>query len=169
MFLPILQFPVFLGMSWNLREMLGIPGGTLKSLFGTMLGREALSDAKAAQQAALSFEPTMMEEGLPWAIDLTVADPTGTLSYGVAVIMASQVLLGMRGQSGRISMLSRVLLLLSMSIGPLMASAPTGILYYWACSSGFALITNVFLDWKYPLVRFAPCKRPLLTSGLKPK
>lgn len=165
-FRPILQFPVFLQMSWTIREMLGIPGGTLKSFMYTMLGKEAATGTEAAQQAALAFEPTMMEEGLPWAIDLTAADPTGTLSYGVAAIMLSQTLLGTLRVPGGSTMLSRTLIVFSLAIGPLMASAPAGILYYWACSSGLALVTNVYLDWRYPLVRFAPCKRTLLNNGL---
>ncbi|KIW05176.1 uncharacterized protein PV09_03725 [Verruconis gallopava] len=159
---PILQLPVFLTMSWNIREMLGIPGGTLKSLLYTMLGQELTEGMDAARQAALLFEPTMMEEGLPWAVDLTIADPTGTLSYAVSAIMMSQTLLSMRrvpGGSG--SVLTRFLLVLSLAIGPLMVNAPAGLLYYWACSSGMALITNVILDWRYPLLRFTPCKRPL--------
>jgi membrane protein insertase Oxa1/YidC/SpoIIIJ len=168
-FRPMLQFPVFLAMSWNIRDMLGIPGGTLKSLLQTMLGIEQAEGIEAAKQAALAFEPTMMEEGLPWAVDLTAADPTGTLSYGVAVIMLLQTLLGTQAQAGRASMLTKILLVLSASIGPLMVHAPAGILYYWACSSGLALVTNVYLDWRYPLVRFAPCKRPLLNNGLTPR
>lgn len=161
--LPILQFPVFLSMSWTIRDMLGAPGGTLKSFIYTLLGYE-LPPADAS--AASTLDPAMLTEGLPWAVDLTAADPTGTLSYCVAGIMLSQTLLGMRSIPGGSSMLSRVLLVFSILIGPLMAGAPAGILYYWACSSGMALVTNAFLDWRYPLVRFAPCKRPLLRNGL---
>jgi inner membrane protein COX18 len=161
-FLPMLQLPVFLGMSWTLRDMIGMSGGGIKSFIYTMLGWEQAAAAEIAQQAV----PAMMHEGLPWALDLTAADPTGMLSYGVAGIMLSQTLLGMRSVPGGSTMLSRTLIVFSLMIGPLMASAPAGILYYWACSSGFALVTNVYLDRRYPLVRFAPCKRPLLNNGL---
>jgi hypothetical protein len=168
-FRPILQFPIFLSMSWTIRDMLGIPGSTIKSFIYTMLGYERATGVEAAQQAALAFEPTLMQEGLPWAMDLTAADPTGALSYSVAAIMLSQTLLGMRSTNGGSNMLSRTLIVFALAIGPLMASAPAGILYYWACSSGIALATNCYLDWRYPLTRFAPCKRPLVGNGLPGK
>lgn len=158
--LPMLQFPVWLSMSWTLRDMLGWPPGAKHFLY-TMLGWETLQGAEAAQQAALNFEPTMMEEGLPWAADLTLADPTGTSPIMVSSIMAISILRGIRGRSGLSRYLSFAGLVYAGGIGHLLAGAPAGIMYYWACSSGFALITNIYLDRRLPVPTFTPCKRQL--------
>ena len=184
---PMVQFPVFLGVSWTIRDMLGMEGGGLKALICTMLGYDkdtassiststsagTIAQAAAAATGTTTTQalPTMTTEGLPWALDLTTADPTGTLSYLVSAIMLSQTLLGMRSlpSGARSNTLSRILIVFSLMIGPLMASAPAGILYYWACSSGLALGVNAWLDWRYPLRRVVGCRGPVLRGGLPPR
>jgi inner membrane protein COX18 len=163
---PLLQFPVFVGMSWTIQDMIGMKDGALRTLFTTLFGSSDAISSEPVHEAAVATFSAMAQDGLPWAVDLAAADPTGVLSYTVGAIMLSQVVLSMRSIPGGTNMLSRFLIVLSLAIGPVMVNAPAGILYYWACSSGLALLTNVWLDWRYPLVRFAPCKRVLLNNGL---
>lgn len=146
-FRPLFQLPVFIGMSCSLRTMMG-----------------PLPFEEGPMNPA-RFEPSMMEEGLPWAIDFTAADPTGFLSYGVAAIMAITTLRA--GETNRF--MTRFLLLCSIGIGPFFSATPAGVLWYWLCSSGTALLQNLYVDWKYPITRIRPCKRPVLRGGVSPK
>jgi inner membrane protein COX18 len=117
------------------------------------------------------FEPTMMTEGLPWMLDLTIADPTPfpfTMSFIVSGFMLGNILLsGPRKVPGMVISpfrrgLTRVLILFALGIGPLTLHLPAGMVYYWACSSASGLAANLLMDRMDPLKgSVKPCKRPL--------
>jgi len=156
---PIVQLPVFLWLSSNLRDMLGMPG----SIVRTFLGR-----GNDGEQVGELFQQSMTEEGPSWALDLTAADPTGSLPIIVSVVMMSQTLISAPKYQRGAGILQRtptiLLVVLSGSIPIIFASAPAGILWYWAWSSGMALVTNVYLNRRYPLTNVKPCKRPVINT-----
>jgi len=173
--LPLLQFPLFLVTAEAMRSMIGMQRGLFAALMGG-LGVAKPTDAleELGNEADTTFfspewyEPTMTTEGLPWMLDLTVADPTLTLPFIVSGLMCANILRpGTNGDriiavSPRRKGLERGLVIASLLIGPLTLHLPAGILYYWASSSAAGLVTNLYLDYYHPIAtRVRPCERPL--------
>lgn len=172
------QLPLFLAMAEVVRRMCGTKDGLLKMATNAIgLGEESTSKVgiiggEYAADVALNpwFEPSMATEGMLWFPDLLVADPTGVLPFVVSGIMFTNIYIS-KNASGNTATASafsrrlrRGLLFVALLIGPLSQHVPAGLLLYWASSTSSVMLWNVWLDWKYPVVKhlFAPCKRPLL-------
>lgn len=158
--LPLLQFPIFLGVSSQLRDMLGMPSVNLWRMFRG-------SGNNSAETGEL-FVQSMTTGGPPWALDLTAADPTGALPFMVGGIMITQALISAPKYQKSDGMTSRVPTAIFVTISGLFPfvflNAPAGILLYWASSSGIALLTNLYLNRRYPINLVKPCKRPVLDT-----
>ncbi|KAJ9642576.1 hypothetical protein H2201_006321 [Coniosporium apollinis] len=171
------QFPVFLCLAETVRRMCGANVGLLGLMFGRQkevpkaegwqnitagqegaivaAGHEGAVDAPV--QLALWLEPSMANEGALWFQDLTVADPTLTLPFLVSGIMflnfwrGSVQAKGSRRESLPAKTLRRMLMLLTLAIGPLTLNVPAGVMVYWLGSSLCAMTTGAWLDSRYPL------------------
>jgi inner membrane protein COX18 len=116
------------------------------------------------------FEPSFAVEGLSWCPDLTVPDPTGILPVAVPLMMLATIVNSLYGVGGlrksfhssrQTSLLFRLSVVLTASIAWVAPLMPAGLLYYWTCSSTFALLSQLFFDWRYPIKAIAPAKGKL--------
>lgn len=109
------------------------------------------------------FEPSLSDGGFLWFTDLTAADPMHALPFIVSALMFANVSMSNNIEDGRkMKGFRRGMQLVALLIGPLTQQVPTGLLYWWACSTTSVMLSNAWLDWRHPIVRgFGPCKRPL--------
>jgi inner membrane protein COX18 len=109
------------------------------------------------------FEPSLATEGMLWFTDLTMPDPF--LPFIVSGLMFSNIYFTKNAPTDErnwSNALRRVLLGVSLLIGPLCQNLPAGLMLYWAGSTSSVMFWNKWLDWKYPAPRdFTACKRPL--------
>jgi len=119
------------------------------------------------------FEPSLATEGMLWFPNLLIPDPTGTLPFVVSALMFTNVwttnnspdAVGKMARSTVI--IRRVLLGVSLMIGPLCQEVPAAMLLYWASSTSSVLLWNSWLDRKYPAPRgWGACNRSLMTMTL---
>jgi len=171
--LPLVQLPVFVGFVETMRAM----GGSGVGFFGAI--KERLLRAWAPENALGAvdleyhrddwFEPTFREQGLAWFQDLTVPDPTGVLPMVAPALLLSNLVvsMGLYNDAKPVldSLAGRAVLTLGILItvalwraAPLM---PSGLLYFWACSSACALVSKLWLDMRHPILRIAPTHREM--------
>jgi inner membrane protein COX18 len=169
------QLPIFLVMAEVIRRLCGTKDGLLRmamNAFGisqpTNPEASVLSNAYATDVATNPwFDPSLTTEGMLWFQDLTAADPMGMLSYIASGLMFINVYGTQNGVTNSETTkgskrLRRVLLLVSLLIGPMCAQLPAGLLLYWTGSTTSAIVWNQWLDRKYPVITgIQPCKRPL--------
>src|SRR5262249_47345777 len=101
------------------------------------------------------FEPSFAVEGLSWCPDLTVPDPTGILPVAVPLMMLATIVNALYGVGGfkrsnpssrLASFMLRLSIVFTASIAWVAPLMPAGLLYYWMCSSTFALLSQLFFD-----------------------
>lgn len=120
-------------------------------------------DDLAAISTSPFFEPSLANEGMLWFTDLTMPDPF--LPFIVSGLMFSNIYFTKNAPTDTrnwSNAVRRVLLGVSLLIGPLCQNLPAGLMLYWAGSTSSVMFWNKWLDWKYPAPRdFTACKRPL--------
>jgi inner membrane protein COX18 len=166
----LVQLPVFLAMAEVVRKMCGTRDG----LFAMGLNAVGLrTEATSTHGVYLApenpwFQPTLANEGMLWFPDLLVPDPTGTLPFVVSALMFTNVYFSKNGTADPENMtrfsrnIRRLLLGVSLLIGPLCQNLPAALLLYWAGSTSSVIVWNWWLDWRFPASTGAlACKRPL--------
>ncbi|KAF3034252.1 hypothetical protein E8E12_005798 [Didymella heteroderae] len=120
-------------------------------------------DGVAAMATSPFFEPTLATEGMLWFPNLITPDPF--LPFIVSGLMFSNIYFSKNAPTSDKNWpnaIRRVLLGVSLLIGPLCQNLPAGLMLYWAGSTTSVMIWNKWLDWKYPApTDFTACKRPL--------
>jgi len=177
----VLQLPIFITMAETMRQMCNTQDGLLAM---TLRGMGLKDAPESIHDVPLGppnpwFEPSLANEGALWFSDLLVPDPTGVLPFVVSGLMFANVYFtkntGSAGaQTSTFSKnLRRVLLVVSLSIGPICQHLPAALMLYWAGSTSSVMLWNMWLDWRYPVpVNFGACKRPLQMATqpkLRPK
>ncbi|KAF9693593.1 hypothetical protein EKO04_008501 [Ascochyta lentis] len=123
------------------------------------------TDGLAAMATSPFFEPSLANEGMLWFQDLILPDPTGALPFIVSGLMFSNIYFTkntVTNEKTWPNYIRRVLLGVSLLIGPLCQGLPSALMLYWASSTSSVMLWNAWLDWKYPAPRdFMACKRPL--------
>jgi inner membrane protein COX18 len=166
----LLQIPIFLSMAEVVRKMCGTRDGLL-SMGASAIGWRTEDYSIHGVSFALEnpwFQPSLANEGMLWFPDLLVPDPTGALPFVVSTLMFSNVFLAKNGHvdpsnaPGFSRRLRRVLLGVSLLIGPLCQGVPAALMLYWAGSTSSVIVWNWWLDWRYPSPKDAlACRRPL--------
>lgn len=109
------------------------------------------------------FESTLATEGMLWFPDLITPDPF--LPFIVSGLMFSNIYFSKNAPTSDKNWpnaIRRVLLGVSLLIGPLCQNLPAGLMLYWAGSTTSVMVWNKWLDWKHPApADFTACKRPL--------
>ena len=109
------------------------------------------------------FETTLATEGMLWFPNLITPDPF--LPFIVSGLMFSNIYFSKNAPTSDKNWpnaIRRVLLGVSLLIGPLCQNLPAGLMLYWAGSTTSVMVWNKWLDWKYPApADFTACKRPL--------
>ncbi|KAF2793558.1 hypothetical protein K505DRAFT_325374 [Melanomma pulvis-pyrius CBS 109.77] len=168
----LLQLPIFLTMADLIRHMCN----TREGLLGMTLNAIGLGENRGAELHGVNlgppnmwFDPTLASEGMLWFPNLIVPDPTGVLPFVVSALMFTNVYMSNNSPdaAGKMSRgakaVRRLLLGVTLVIGPLCQEVPAAMLLYWASSTSSVLLWNLWLDRKFPAVRgFGACARPLL-------
>ena len=170
---PLLQLPVFVGFVETLRAVAGAGVG----FFGAIRERVLRAWAPGAALDAVDleyhrddwFEPSFREEGLAWFQDLTVPDPTGVLPVVAPALLLSNLVVSMGLYNDAKSVLDSLAGRAALTLGIVITVAlwraapvmPSGLLYFWACSSACALLSKLWLDMRYPILRIAPTRREI--------
>jgi mitochondrial inner membrane protein COX18 len=120
-------------------------------------------DGLAALATSPFFEHTLATEGMLWFPNLITPDPF--LPFIVSGLMFSNIYFTKNAPTSDKNWpnaIRRVLLGVSLLIGPLCQNLPAGLMLYWAGSTTSVMVWNKWLDWKYPApADFTACKRPL--------
>lgn len=120
-------------------------------------------DGLAAMTSNPFFEPSLATEGMLWFPNLIMPDPF--LPFIVSGLMFSNIYFTKNAPTSDKTWpnaMRRVLLGVSLLIGPLCQNLPAGLMLYWAGSTTSVMVWNKWLDWKYPAPKdFTACKRPL--------
>lgn len=172
----VFQIPLFFVLVETIRKMAGHRDGIL-GLFANSVGLGSSRLAKEddwggsySDDVALNpwYTPSLAEEGLLWFPDLMVPDPTGVLPYIVSGVMFANIYVTSNMTMGNLAnqtvlskRLRRIMLMVTLSVGPLCQMIPSCMLLYWASSSLSAMVWNFYLDWRYPLLPgWGPSKKP---------
>lgn len=139
------------------------------SITGTLTDTAA---ASATELASPFFEPTLATEGMLWFPNLITPDPF--LPFIVSGLMFSNIYFTKNAPASDKNWpnaIRRVLLGVSLLIGPLCQNLPAGLMLYWVGSTTSVMFWNKWLDWKYPApTDFTACRRPLqMPPALKSK
>lgn len=135
------------------------------SIAGTL--NDAVAPASADGLAAIAtspfFEPSLATEGMLWFPNLILPDPF--LPFIVSGLMFSNIYFTKNAPTSEKNWpnaMRRVLLGVSLLIGPLCQNLPAGLMLYWAGSTTSVMAWNKWLDWRYPTPSDSTaCKRPL--------
>ena len=173
MMMPLLQLPVFVGFVETIRAV----GGSGVGFFGAIKERVLRAWAPESALGAVDleyhrddwFEPTFREEGLAWFQDLTVPDPTGVLPVLAPALLLSNLVVSMGLYNDAKSVLNSLVGRTTLTVGIVITVAlwqaapvmPSGLLYFWACSSACALLSKLWLDMRYPILRITPTRREI--------
>lgn len=121
------------------------------------------ADGLAAMSTSPFFEPSLATEGMLWFPNLILPDPF--LPFIVSGLMFSNIYFTKNAPTSEKNWpnaIRRVLLGVSLLIGPLCQNLPAGLMLYWAGSTTSVMFWNKWLDWKYPAPSDSTaCKRPL--------
>ncbi|KAF1921763.1 60Kd inner membrane protein-domain-containing protein [Ampelomyces quisqualis] len=160
------QIPIFFAIAEAIRQKCGARDGLLGLGFSFFKGEEAQTTVgDMAVTTSQWFEPGLANEGMLWFQDLLLPDPTGTLPFVVSGLMFANIYLSKNTVEEGASWtrtIRRVLLGVSLLVGPLCQGLPAAMMLYWASSTSSVMLWNIWLDWRYPAPRgFTACKRPL--------
>ncbi|KAF1928690.1 uncharacterized protein M421DRAFT_62913 [Didymella exigua CBS 183.55] len=165
----LIQIPIFFTMAEVIRKMCGARDGLLALTASSVEGiKGALNDTTNVEGvAALStspfFEPSLAIEGMLWFPNLITPDPF--LPFIVSGLMFSNIYFTKNAPTSDKNWpnaIRRLLLGVSLLIGPLCQNLPAGLMLYWAGSTTSVMVWNKWLDWKYPApTDFTACRRPL--------
>ncbi|PVI07763.1 hypothetical protein DM02DRAFT_608374 [Periconia macrospinosa] len=171
----ISSLPVYLVMSEVIRRM----GDMKNGILGMMWIGMGLKDPDTSLHGVSLgtnewYEPTFATEGMLWFPNLLEPDPNGYLPFIVSALMLFNVLtkggkVQFRADPGPIQRAVRgVLIVVSLSVGVVCQEVPAGLMLYWATSTSTVILSNWFMDIKYPVPKgLNRCKRRL--DILKPK
>jgi inner membrane protein COX18 len=160
------QIPIFFAMAETIRQKCAARDGLLGigfSAFGSKDAGIAVDDVVAS--TSRWFEPSLANEGMFWFQDLLLPDPTGALPFIVSGLMFTNIYMTKNtvGNDAKWpNLIRKILLGVSLLVGPLCQNMPAALMLYWASSTTSVMLWNVWLDWKYPAPRgYTACKRPL--------
>ncbi|KAH6639751.1 membrane insertase OXA1/ALB3/YidC [Boeremia exigua] len=168
----LIQIPIFFTMAEVIRKMTGARDGLLALTVSAFTQVDATPDALALATSPF-FEPTLATEGILWFPNLILPDPF--LPFIVSALMFSNIYFSRNAAAATgknwPTALRRLLLGVSLLIGPLCQNLPSGLMLYWAGSTSSVMLWNKWLDWKYPApTDFTACSRPLqMPPALKTK
>ncbi|KAF2692195.1 hypothetical protein K458DRAFT_411846 [Lentithecium fluviatile CBS 122367] len=164
------QIPIFFTMAEVIRQMCATRDGLLATTLsgvGLRTGSSTIHGVTIEPENPW-FEPTLANEGMLWFPDLLVPDPTGALPFVVSALMFTNVFFTKNGPADPNNMprfsrnLRRVLLGVSLLVGPMCQGLPSALMLYWAGSTSSVIVWNWWLDWRYPAPKDGlKCKRPL--------
>ncbi|PSN63945.1 hypothetical protein BS50DRAFT_576575 [Corynespora cassiicola Philippines] len=167
----LLQLPLFFTMAETIRQMCSYQDGLLSMGLKAIGLKESSSHVVHGTELGPPnpwFAPDLADGGLLWFTDLLVPDPTGILPFAVSGIMFANIYFtnntpgSQETRRGPMRHLRKVLLGVSLLIGPLCQEVPAALMYYWASSTTSVMIWNKWLDWRYPAPKdFVACSRPL--------
>ncbi|KAM7208504.1 hypothetical protein V8F20_001185 [Naviculisporaceae sp. PSN 640] len=183
-YLPFVVFPVWLFNMEVLRKLSGVGHGFLGMVFSKISGNEIAFGSSAA-------DPSLVTGGFLWFPDLTVADPYHILPGMLSVLLVLNILpesreglraligMGSRASAppkyttsmkGRLAV-QRTLLILSACAGPLTASFPAAIHFYWVTSAAVTLVMKKLADRWWPLPKMPKIEvcKGRLSFDLMPK
>lgn len=128
----------------------------------------------STEPTSLYFDPTLQTEGLSWATDLTVLDPTFILPFGLLVTMMANSLLrpippgaiptssDPGTQAARMFYYRRWSLSFAWLFFFATIKMPAAILLYFIPSLAVGWVQQRWMDWRYPIQpAILPCKRPI--------
>lgn len=158
------QIPVFFAMAETIRQKCAARDGLLAMGFSSIRGEDT-TVGDGATTASRWFEPSLANEGTLWFQDLLLPDPTGVLPFVVSGLMFANIYTTKNTVQNSASwpgVLRKVLLGVSLLVGPLCLHMPAALMLYWGSSTSSVMLWNAWLDWRYPAPRgFMACKRPL--------
>ena len=168
LFLPWLQFPVWLLMIETIRKMSGAGDGLL-SLLAKPFSHSVEQDSEtalAALESDFPVEQSFSTEGALWFHNLLAPDPQLILPFLLSGVLFANIhrQVHVASKSGLPigkwqKRFTNALKLFALAIGPLTLQVPCAMLVYWITSSTFAFLSNEVLDRVYtPAKRIVPCK-----------
>lgn len=149
-FVPSVQMPLWISMSWVVRSMCGY------------------------QQSNIPQEPGFSQDAFLWYPDLVSADPYSVLPLVIGFASLANVewnTINMLNQSptGRSTPVQRIVTNLSrvgiMFFMTATFQAPSAVCLYWATSATFSLLQNIAFDYFFPIQRFKN-EKPAIGSAL---
>jgi len=186
LYLPLLQLPVWVGMSATLRALLPSHAATQVQM-QNVPGLPAAVDEKSAEVVEKTSDwivtalggltpsshpapPGLHTEGLPFALDLTLPDPTLTLPLLFFGALAGNHLL--QGYTGpppattRQRVFRNSLGIFTMVMGLVACQAPAALVLYWTSSAAFSLLLNAVLHiWRPLPEKIGKCKGGAMDEG----
>ncbi|KAI5857266.1 60Kd inner membrane protein-domain-containing protein [Tricharina praecox] len=171
LYLPLLQLPVWVGMSATLRALL--PGHHATDETSAEVVEKTADWIVTALGGLTPPAPApqgLLSEGLPFALDLTLPDPTLTLPLLFFGALAGNHLLqsytGPPPTTARQRVFRNSLGVLTMVMGLVAVQAPAALVLYWMSSAGFSLLLNAALHVYRPLPqRVERCKGGAIEEG----
>ncbi len=163
------QLPIFLVMADVIRRMCNAQDGLL-SMGLTCLGLKTAAQSFHQVPVITNpwFQPSLANEGMLWFPDLLAPDPTGALPFVVSGLMFFNVYTSKNqpadpnNRPAFSKNLRRVMLGVSLLVGPLCQNLPAALILYWTGSTSSVIVWNWWLDWRYPAPKDGlACKRPL--------
>jgi inner membrane protein COX18 len=160
------QIPIFFAMAETIRQKCAAREGLMGLGFSAFRSEDAQTAVgEVAVNTSKWFEPSLATEGMLWFPDLLIPDPTGVLPFLVSGLMFTNIYTTKNSVESGASWplaIRRVLLGVSLLVGPLCQNLPAALMLYWASSTTSVMLWNAWLDWRYPAPRgFTACKRPL--------
>jgi inner membrane protein COX18 len=161
------QIPIFLAMAETIRQKCASHDGLLGMALSAFRSSDAADNiGKAAVTHSQWFEPSLATEGMLWFPNLLVPDPTGVLPFMLSGLMFANIYFTkntVQNDAKWPNRIRRILLVVALLIGPSCQHLPAALMLYWGSSTTSVILSNFWLDWKYPAPRaFTACKRPLL-------
>ena len=169
LYLPWLQFPIWLIMIETIRKMSGAHEGILGLItkpFTSSTDQDRMSTLQDIESPVIPLEETFSTEGALWFTNLLVPDPHLVLPFVLSGILLSNiyyqsktVVLHGDTPSKWNRRLSSSMKVLALAVGPLTLQVPSALLVYWISSSTFALSQHVIIDrFISHQLRVKPCK-----------
>ncbi|KAH7389595.1 60Kd inner membrane protein-domain-containing protein [Phaeosphaeria sp. MPI-PUGE-AT-0046c] len=160
------QIPIFFAMAEVIRQKCSARDGLLAmttSIFRSEDAQTAVGDTAITTSAW--FEPSLATEGILWFPDLLIPDPTGVLPFIVSGLMFTNIYMSkntVQSDATWPGAIRKILLGVSLLVGPLCQDLPAALMLYWASSTSSVMIWNAWLNRRYPAPQgFTACKRPL--------
>ncbi|KAF2833958.1 hypothetical protein CC86DRAFT_278143 [Ophiobolus disseminans] len=158
------QIPIFFAMAETIRQKCAARDGLLGMGFSSIRGQDT-AVGEGTTTISSWFEPSLANEGMLWFPDLLLPDPTGVLPFVVSGLMFTNIYTTkntVHNDANWPNTFRKVLLGISLLVGPLCLHMPAALMLYWGSSTSSVMLWNVWLDWKYPAPRgLTACKRPL--------
>lgn len=167
----VAQIPIFFAMAETIRQKCGARDGLIGMGMSVFNGEATTTTTETGELVARVtptewFEPSLAAEGMLWFPDLLLPDPTGVLPFIASGLMFANIYTSkntVESSAKWPNVIRRVLLFVSLLIGPVCQNLPAALMLYWSSSTASVMLWNAWLDKRYPAPRgYTACKRPLL-------